>query len=86
MYIAKGEVPCLVNDPKYWFSEREDSKTTRIGKALCRMCPERADCLRSTIRYERREGEVQPCILGGLTQSERRAMYEHPAGSKTETA
>lgn len=86
MYLAKGDTPCRVNDPKYWFADRDESKNARIAKAFCKMCPERKECLAATLRFERREGLVQPAIFGGKTESERRSMLSHPAGTKIETA
>jgi hypothetical protein len=77
VYIAKGETPCQVENPELWFG-RSGSKREAKAKEHCLSCEERLACLSSTLRFERRQMAgngwvtgVQPCVLGGLTASER---------------
>ena len=32
MYVTDGDVPCKQYEPEIWFSEREDSKRTKLAK------------------------------------------------------
>ena len=82
MYITDADTPCKdpVYDPDLWFGKK-DSKPERVAKKLCGMCPlfEREACLASTLRFERRTGQVQPCVLGGMTWTERNRLLRREA-------
>lgn len=70
MYVAKGNTPCLTMDPDIWMS-KPDSTQTQYAKSLCLLtCPEMQQCLRSTLRHEKRAG-VNDGVFGGLTREER---------------
>jgi hypothetical protein len=79
MYIAKSnDTPCQTWDAKMWFAI-QDSPNARKAKSLCYDCPERRDCLDSAVRYERKQGEIERAIYGGLDPRERSVFLELPA-------
>jgi hypothetical protein len=80
VYITDGDVPCKPhnNNPDTWFGKK-NSTPEQLAKKLCGLCPERDDCLASTLRFERRTGSVQPCVLGGMTASERAQLLRREA-------
>lgn len=84
MYLPKGETPCTTNDPELWLGDRDDTKKSKVARALCRLCPERRDCFDSTKRFELNRGLVQPVILAGFSQRERRAKYLPSDSSETQ--
>lgn len=74
MYITENpDVPCKLHDPELWFSKPRTNRS-KLAKTLCHLCPERAACLASTMRFEIREGMTQPCTLGGLNEYERATL------------
>jgi WhiB family transcriptional regulator, redox-sensing transcriptional regulator len=49
--LAATELPCRVNDPELYFAESPSD--VELAKALCQVCPVRAECLAGAL--ERRE-------------------------------
>lgn len=85
MYITENpDVPCKQRDPELWFA-RADSQRTKTAKALCHLCPERKECLASTMRFELREGHTQPGVFGGLNEPER-VVLRHRMEQRTQAA
>ena len=82
MYITDADTPCKDpnNKPDLWFGTK-DSTPERVAKKLCGLCPvyERQQCLASTLRFERRTNQVQPCVLGGMTATERAQLLRREA-------
>lgn len=58
----RDDLPCKVNDPELWYDG-----DTSAGRALCKKCPARPECLLWAIEYEPKYG-----IFGGRTAAERR--------------
>ena len=65
---------CAQSDPDAWYPSAEtDEQKTGVGpakvKALCDICPVRAECLAAALENDEQHG-----IWGGTTPQERRKM------------
>lgn len=58
---------CAQTDPDEWFQEKGGS--TKTAKAICKICPVRAECLEYAITHDERFG-----VWGGLSERERRPL------------
>lgn len=75
MYITENpDVPCKQGDPELWFARPNSHRAAR-ARAICRqLCPERTECLASTIRFEIRENTTQTGVFGGMNEAERQEL------------
>lgn len=70
MYVANGTTPCQQMNADIWMS-KPGSEKEQYAKRLCLLsCPQMQQCLRSTLRHEKRAG-VNDGVFGGLTREER---------------
>lgn len=63
------EAVCAQTDPDVFFPGWGDATAVRHSKAVCRVCPVRAECLKFGLRDEYG-------TWGGLTANERRALRQ----------
>jgi WhiB family transcriptional regulator, redox-sensing transcriptional regulator len=72
---CRGPESSLFFPPTY--AERRDERDAREGraKAICAICPVRAECLEYAVRVGEQHG-----IWGGLTEAERRVLNAQHIG------
>jgi hypothetical protein len=64
-----AEAACAGMDPKLFFPKRGQTTVVEQAKAVCRVCPVRAECLDYALTVRERNG-----IWGGTSERQRRKI------------